>query len=79
MKMKREWLIKIYKAEGYKDETEASDVVGITQQYFNLIVNKKRNPSVPTAKKMAKLLNFNKYGIDLMKFYEEEEKEKVAR
>lgn len=48
-------------------EATVSSRAGISQQYYNLIENGKRRPSVEVAKKIASVL-----GFPWTRFYEEE-------
>lgn len=48
-------------------EAVVSSRVGISQQYYNLIENGKRRPSVEVAKKIAEVL-----GFPWTRFYDEE-------
>lgn len=49
-----------------EDLTQKSiaDKAGITESFYSLIENGLRRPSPDTAKRIAKALNFNKYGYD---------------
>lgn len=61
----REWLIEKRKHKNFTKSKVAKDS-GISLAYYSLIENGKRNVSVDTAKKIAKILNF-----DWQIFYEE--------
>lgn len=38
-------------------QSDVASKIGISEQYYNMIENGKRQPSVSTAKKLSKLLN----------------------
>lgn len=40
-------------------QSEVANKIGISEQYYNMIENGKRKPSVTTAKRLSKLLNVN--------------------
>lgn len=55
--MKREWLIN-YRAKKGLTHQQVADLIGISRQYFGMIENGERSPSVNTAKKIGALLEF---------------------
>lgn len=65
----REWLIKLRKALGLTHE-EVATKCGITRQFYSMIENGERMPSVETAKKISKTL-----GFEWTKFFEEDKQE----
>lgn len=54
--------------KGYTQEN-MSEKLGITKEYYNMIENDKRTPSVTIAKKIGKLL-----GINWTTFYDDKNK-----
>lgn len=58
MVMSREWLVVFRKNQGLSQEAVA-DQAGITRQYYGMIENGDRMPSVSVAKKIGKILSFN--------------------
>lgn len=56
--MKREWLEKIRKEKNLTHQDVANQVK-ISRQYYGMIENGERDPSVSTAKKIGSLLNFD--------------------
>lgn len=60
----REFLKQARKALGFNQE-EAADAVGISRQYFCMIENGDRNPSVDVAKRIGETLK-----CDWTKFFE---------
>ena len=63
------WL-KAIRAKSCMTQKEVADASGITQPAYNMIENSNMNPSVETAKAIAKVLGFN-----WTRFFEEEEKQ----
>ncbi|AFL99474.1 putative transcriptional regulator [Desulfitobacterium dehalogenans ATCC 51507] len=55
--MTRYWLAKI-RLEAEKTHEEVAEVVGIKRQYYSMIENGERNPSVKVAQKIAEVLGF---------------------
>ena len=53
----REWLIKI-RIENKKSQNELAKLCNITDSFYCMIENGKRNPSIKVAKLIAKNLNF---------------------
>ena len=51
-------------SKGYTQE-ELASLVGVTKEYYNMVENNKRTPSVSTAKKISEIL-----GIEWTSFYE---------
>ncbi len=66
MRKKREWLIQKRK-EKELDQKHISELLGVTQQFYNFIENGKRRPSPEIAQKIGKIL-----GIDWTVFYNDE-------
>ena len=60
------WLIELRKNKNMTHE-EVSNACDISRQYYSMIEMGERSPSVETAKKIAKVLDF-----DWTKFYDEE-------
>lgn len=54
--MQRTWLKKL---RGDLTKTEVAQATGIKRQYYSMIENGVRNPSVEVAKKIAEFLNFD--------------------
>jgi|HigsolmetaAR204D_1030405.scaffolds.fasta_scaffold11736_2 putative transcriptional regulator len=52
--MSRDWLVK---ARGELTHEEVANQVGIKRQYYSMIENGSRDPSVKVAKKIAAVLN----------------------
>lgn len=48
-----------YKKEKNESQQAIADQIGITRQYYNYIERGLRNPSVKTAKRIAKVLGFH--------------------
>ena len=67
----RDWLVAIRKEKEGKTQTEVARAVGVTQQAYCLIELEENRPSIDTAKAIAAALNFEKYGLDWTKFYED--------
>lgn len=65
--MTREWLVK---ARGNLTHEEVAERVGIKRQYYSMIENGSRNPSVAVAKKIGAVL-----GFDWTLFFEEQSNE----
>lgn len=63
------WLIDLRKTKGMTHE-DVSNVCGISRQYYSMIEMGERSPSVETAKKIAKVLDF-----DWTKFYDDDDEE----
>lgn len=53
-------------SKGYTQE-ELASLVGVTKEYYNMVENNKRTPSVSTAKKISEIL-----GIEWTSFYEKQ-------
>lgn len=62
----RDWLLKIRQNQNKTHEDVATDCK-ITRQFYSMIENGERTPSVDTAKKIAEVLGFS-----WTKFYEDE-------
>jgi Predicted transcriptional regulators len=60
----RDWLVKL---RGHRTQKEIAELVGISRTAYTNIEKGKRNPSVSTAKKIAKAL-----GVDWVIFFEDE-------
>lgn len=60
---KRTWLI-MHRREKALSQTEVAKAINISQQMYSCIEIGKKNPSVQTAKEIARLLDF-----DWTKFY----------
>ena len=58
------WLIDLRKTKGMTHE-DVSNACGISRQYYSMIEMGERSPSVETAKKIAKVLDFD-YGLNSM-------------
>lgn len=56
VEINREWLIT---ARGEMTHEEVASLAGIKRQYYSMIENGTRNPSVAIAKKIASVLNLN--------------------
>lgn len=65
-----DWLKTIRENSGYNQE-KCAEELGITQQMLSAIEIETRRPSVALAKKIADCLNFEKYGYDWTKFYDD--------
>lgn len=55
---KRDWLIQKRKEKNL-DQKHISEMVGVTQQFYNYIENGKRRPSPEIAQKLAEILDFD--------------------
>ena len=64
----REWLLMHRQDKGMTHE-EVATICGISRQFYSMIENGERKPSVNTAKKIA-----NALGFKWTKFYEEDPK-----
>lgn len=56
--MPREWLVKL-RDNKRKTHEEVADLCLISRQYYSMIENGTRNPSVEVAKKIGEVLGFN--------------------
>lgn len=56
--MTRKWLAAYRDKAGFSHE-EVAEQAGISRQYYGMIENGDRNPSVDVAKKIAKVLKFD--------------------
>lgn len=76
----REWLINIRKSKGFSQK-QVADLCEVTDAYYCYIENGQRNPSVETAKKIAKVLDFlwtNFFDLNTNKTLSFKEKNKTA-
>lgn len=53
----RIWLAKVRKQKKFTHQ-QVADLAGIKRQYYGMIENGERTPSVATAKKIAEILGF---------------------
>lgn len=65
---KRDWLIKL-RQNRKLEQQDVSELIGVTQQFYNYIENGKRRPSPDVAIKIGNVLNF-----DWRLFYEKKSK-----
>jgi putative transcriptional regulator len=56
--MVRKWLLEIRESKDMTHEVVAN-LTGISRQYYSMIENGERNPSVVVAKRIAEVLGFN--------------------
>ena len=65
---KRDWLIKL-RQDRKLNQQDVSELIGVTQQFYNYVENGKRRPSPDVAIKIGNVLNF-----DWRLFYEKKSK-----
>lgn len=65
----RKWLVEKRKNVNIK-QNQLAKQVGITREYYSMIENDRRNPSVDVAKKLGKIM-----GFEWTIFFEEESNE----
>lgn len=77
--MTRDWLRNIRKQSGYESCEKLANELGVSGSHYTNIENGYRTPKPNTAKKIADLLDFKKYGFDWTKFYSLSDQEEVNK
>lgn len=74
----RTWLKTIRDREGLTQKM-ISTSIDMSQSHYSEIENGEANPSIKTAKVLAKALNFSRHGVSWTKFYETENERKEVQ
>lgn len=67
----RTWLKAVREGKNLSQK-ELVDLIGISSRFYSYIEAGKRRPSPEKAKSIAKTLDFENFGLDWTKFFEEE-------